>query len=78
MSTPEIPQKSPLVMELEPGTYHWCSCGKSSGQPWCDGSHQGTEFTPVKVEIDEKKTVALCGCKHSDNGPFCDGSHAKL
>ncbi len=78
MEDPKIAQKAPYVLELEQGTYYWCSCGKSSKQPFCDGSHKGSEFTPEKVEIEEKKKVALCGCKHSKNGAFCDGAHAKL
>ncbi len=78
MEEPKIAQKAPYVLDLEPGTYYWCSCGKSNNQPFCDGSHKGSEFTPEKVEIEEKKKVALCGCKHSKNGAFCDGSHAKL
>jgi len=78
MEKPKIAQKAPYVLDLEPGTYYWCSCGKSNNQPFCDGSHKGSEFTPRVVEIEEKKQVALCGCKHSQNGAFCDGSHAKL
>jgi len=78
MSQPYIPQKSPIVEKVAPGTYYWCSCGKSAKQPFCDGSHKGTEFTPMKVEITEEKQVAWCACKHSGNKPFCDGSHAKL
>ena len=74
----EIPQKMPYVMEVEPGTYAWCSCGKSSKQPYCDGSHSGSEYTPVIEKVAETKTVAWCGCKHNGGGPFCDGSHAKL
>ena len=63
---------------MEPGTYWWCACGQSSNQPFCDGSHKGTEFTPVETKIDAARKVAWCGCKHSANQPFCDGSHAKL
>ena len=61
-----------------PGTYHWCQCGESSNQPFCDGSHAGTGFTPMMVEITEKKTVALCQCKQTNNAPMCDGSHSSL
>jgi len=75
---PVIASHLPEVLDLEPGEYWWCSCGKSSKQPFCDGSHKGTSFTPQKVEIKEKKKVALCNCKHSSNGPFCDGAHASL
>jgi len=78
MANPEIPQKSPIVQKMEPGTYFWCTCGRSAGQPFCDGSHKGTEFSPKKVEIEEPKQVAWCACKHSKNAPFCDGSHAGL
>ncbi|MBL1352110.1 MAG: CDGSH iron-sulfur domain-containing protein [Zetaproteobacteria bacterium] len=78
MSEPTIIAKQPIVLSLEPGTYYWCSCGKSAKQPFCDGSHAGTEFTPEVIEIAEKKTVALCQCKHSKKGAFCDGSHQTL
>ncbi len=78
MSEPIIAQKSPYVLDVEPGSYYWCSCCRSKNQPFCDGSHKGTEFTPVKVEITEKKKVAFCGCKHSKTGAFCDGTHSKL
>ena len=78
MSQPVVCQKSPYVLSLQPGTYFWCSCGRSKGQPFCDGSHKGTGFAPRKVDLTEAKTVAWCGCKHSHNGAFCDGAHAKL
>jgi len=78
MNEPTIAVKEPKIMEMEPGTYHWCSCGKSANQPFCDGSHQGTDFVPQPFEITEKKTVALCQCKHSKNPPFCDGTHVQL
>ena len=78
MAEPEIGGRSPEVLELEPGEYWWCACGKSKGQPWCDGSHSGTEFTPVKVVIEEKRNYALCTCKHSEKGAMCDGSHKNL
>ncbi len=44
MENPIVAQKAPYVLDLEPCTYYWCSCGKSSKQPFCDGSHKGTEF----------------------------------
>jgi CDGSH-type Zn-finger protein len=78
MSEPIVFQKSPIVQKVEPGTYWWCACGRSKGQPFCDGSHKGTGLGPQKVEIAEAKTVAWCGCKHSGNKPFCDGTHSKL
>ena len=78
MSEPVIADKKPAVIELEPGTYYYCTCGQSKKQPFCDGSHSGTDFTPMKFEITENKKVALCQCKHTNNAPFCDGTHAKL
>jgi CDGSH iron-sulfur domain-containing protein 3 len=75
---PTIFDKKPMVMTLEAGNYHWCSCGLSANQPFCDGGHKSTAFTPVAFELAETKQVALCLCKHSGNAPFCDGAHVKL
>ena len=45
MSDPVIAQKSPYPVEVVEGKkYFWCSCGKSARQPFCDGSHEGTDF----------------------------------
>lgn len=78
MSEPVIAAKLPAVLELEGGTYFWCACGRSQNQPFCDGSHAGTGFTPIKLEIEESRRVALCQCKHTGNSPLCDGSHKDL
>jgi len=72
---PVVASKAPVVLELEPGTYFWCACGKSKKQPWCDGSHAGSGITPQKLEVKEKKKLALCLCKHTKSTPLCDGSH---
>ena len=78
MSKPEIPQKTPMMMDVTPGTYFWCSCGKSKKQPFCDAAHKGSGFAPIKEVIETSKKVFWCGCKHSKNAPFCDGSHKVL
>lgn len=78
MPDPEIADKKPAVIELEPGTYWWCTCGKSKGQPFCDGAHSGTGFSPMKYELAEKRKVPLCLCKHTNTPPLCDGSHSSL
>ena len=76
---PVIAQKAPFPTAVEAGkTYYWCACGRSKNQPFCDGSHQGTEFQPVAFTPEKSETVYLCGCKHSGNKPFCDGTHSKL
>ncbi|MBN1608744.1 MAG: CDGSH iron-sulfur domain-containing protein [Polyangiaceae bacterium] len=77
MAEPIIANKFPAVVELEPGTYHWCRCGRSKNQPYCDGSHRDTGLTPIEFKVDEKKKVALCQCKQTGNAPFCDGTHKK-
>ena len=78
MAEPVIAARTPAVVELEAGEYWWCQCGRSQNQPFCDGSHKGSEFSPVKFEIEETKKVALCRCKHTGNQPFCDGTHKRL
>ena len=58
-------------------SYYWCSCGKSFKQPFCDGSHKGTEFSPVVFKADLTKKIFFCTCKQTNDQPFCDGSHNK-
>ena len=76
--SPEVPQKKPYVIEMEPGTYFWCACGRSKNQPFCDGSHSGTGFSPVTFEVTEKRKIGWCGCKQSAKGCLCDGAHKRL
>ncbi len=76
---PIIAQDSPIPVEVEEGkSYFWCSCGQSKRQPFCDGSHKGSTFEPVKYTAEANKKVLFCGCKHSSKQPLCDGSHSKL
>ena len=76
MSDPVRASDTPYPVAVEAGkSYYWCSCGQSKSQPLCDGSHKGSEFSPVKFEATESKTVYFCGCKATANQPLCDGSH---
>jgi CDGSH-type Zn-finger protein len=77
--TPVIVQKAPYAVEVTEGkTYFWCACGRSQKQPFCDGSHKGTNFMPVKHVAGKDGKAFSCGCKHSGKKPLCDGSHNTL
>jgi CDGSH-type Zn-finger protein len=78
MNEPVVAQKFPYEAQLKPGEYYWCACGRSKTQPFCDGSHQGTGFAPVKFSLTEAKKVYLCGCKRTKTAPYCDGTHQSL
>lgn len=76
MSEPVRAADTPFAIDVEEGkSYFWCSCGKSAKQPFCDGSHAGTEFVPLKYDAAESKKVFFCGCKVTGNQPLCDGAH---
>ena len=79
MSTPEIADRKPAGVELEAGQgYHWCACGRSRNQPFCDGSHRETGFTPLRFEAEASGRKFLCQCKRTGTPPYCDGSHKDL
>lgn len=79
MSKPNIADRKPVSVNLDEGEeYYWCACGRSGNQPFCDGSHRNTEFTPVGFKAAEDGEAWLCMCKHTGNPPYCDGTHAKL
>ncbi|MBZ2169403.1 MULTISPECIES: CDGSH iron-sulfur domain-containing protein [Marinobacter] len=76
---PHIARKTPCSVLVEPGkNYMWCACGRSEKQPFCDGSHKGTGFTPVKYTAEKEEWVWFCGCKQTGNPPLCDGTHKTL
>lgn len=76
MSEPTRAADNPFAVEVEAGkTYFWCSCGKSAKQPFCDGTHKGSEFAPVKYTAEKDGKAFFCGCKITKNQPLCDGSH---
>mmetsp|Transcript_49392 Transcript_49392/g.97317 ORF Transcript_49392/g.97317 Transcript_49392/m.97317 type:complete len:124 (-) Transcript_49392:226-597(-) len=71
--------RSSTGVEVEAGkNYAWCTCGRSKNQPFCDGSHRGTSFTPLRLTFPESKKVFLCRCKATKNPPYCDGTHRSL
>ena len=79
MSEPTIAARQPIGVELEAGkTYYFCSCGESARQPFCDGSHSGTDFSPQAFTTEKDGKAFLCQCKRTADSPFCDGAHAKL
>lgn len=76
---PRIAGQSPITVILEAGeTYWFCTCGQSSHQPFCDGSHKGTAFVPKKFSVKQRQEATLCLCKRTRNAPFCDGSHQRI
>jgi CDGSH iron-sulfur domain-containing protein 3 len=76
MSEPVRAGSAPIGVDVEAGkSYWWCTCGQSAKQPFCDGSHKGSEFTPLKYDAAETRTAYFCTCKATANRPLCDGSH---
>lgn len=74
-----IAQKAPISIDVEAGkSYWWCACGMSKTQPFCDGSHKGSAFTPREYKAEKTATVWFCACKQTSNAPLCDGTHNKL
>lgn len=79
MSRPVVADNKPIKVDLTEGEeYAFCMCGRSDDQPFCDGSHEGTGFTPKMFEPEKSGSAFLCRCKHTDNPPYCDGSHKQF
>jgi len=67
---------NPIAIDVDAGkTYWWCSCGRSASQPFCDGTHKGSEYAPMKYTAAETGRVWFCACKRTGSPPLCDGSH---
>ncbi len=76
---PAIGGTAPLAVEMKANEeVWWCACGRSASQPFCDGSHEGTGFSPQQFIAPESKRVFFCTCKRTKNSPLCDGSHKTL
>ncbi len=74
-----VADNKPKKVSISAGEdYYWCACGKSSNQPFCDGSHKGTGFSPKKFTADESTDAYLCMCKQTNNPPYCDGTHKNI
>lgn len=71
-------QGGPFVDQCPPGKYAWCQCTRSASYPYCDGTHRGSDATPLKITLDKECCVVWCACGKSNNKPFCDGSHSRL
>lgn len=79
MSEAVCTQKAPYVIEAEEGkTYYYCTCGLSENQPFCDGKHKGSEFSPQPYTVEKSGNVYFCGCRASKKGALCDGAHKSL
>ncbi len=79
MSKPVIADNKPVKVELTEGQeYYFCACGRSRNQPFCDGSHAGSDFTPQSFVAESGGDAWLCRCKHSASAPYCDGTHQRF
>lgn len=79
MSNPIIADNKPKKVMLEAGKkYMFCACGRSNDQPFCDGSHTGTGFSPKSFVAEEDGHAFLCQCKRTNDAPYCDGTHSQF
>ena len=79
MEKGKVAGSSPVLIDAEAGkNFAWCTCGLSDNQPFCNGAHMGSDFTPQIFALEEDKKIALCTCKQTSNPPYCDGAHKSL
>lgn len=79
MENSKVAGKTPLLVDLVAEKNNaWCACGRSTNQPWCDGSHKETGISPVIFKATKNRKAAICMCKQTANAPYCDGSHAHI
>ena len=79
MKNPIVADNKPVKIDLSKGQdIFFCTCGKADPQPFCDGSHVGTDFNPLVTISDQEQEGYLCACKHSRNLPYCDGTHKQF
>jgi len=79
MAEPIVAGTKPAVVTMKAGEeVWWCACGRSKSQPFCDGSHEGTGFSPVQYIAEKDGDVYFCTCKHTAKPPLCDGSHKQF
>ena len=76
---PTVACVEPDLVSLVAGKkYAWCSCGLSQRQPFCDGSHAGTDWKPLMFSPKRTQLDWLCTCKFTRDPPYCDAAHNRL
>ena len=61
MSQSVIADNKPIAVELKAGEkYYFCTCGRSGKQPFCDGSHVKTSFSPKAFTAEKDGKAYLC------------------
>lgn len=76
---PRVDCTDPALLHLVRGQdYLWCTCGRSRRQPFCDGSHSGSDLKPLRFTPAKSQTFWLCNCKYTRTPPYCDAAHNRL